>query len=365
MGLNKKIEMLVTDSVIDWCNYNSYTYHVLDLGYDMRSVRSHPKNKKLFEQYESCFHENSYLIECEDLEVIVWPFESKDFTTHTIIGRKGQILTNIYQKKYYKALEGTFVSSYNDKVGRIVIDFGKLQDVNYVQEEFCFIGGAPNYGHWLTDILPLALLAKKYRPNNKKYFVGLNSIQHEILNYLNVDNYHTDNHPTKPYRIIFKKAYIFSRPSLSQIQGLITDSFVVSGLKDESFPKSIYLLKTEGNMRVYNESLIINKCSDNEVKVIDVNRASFEEIVKYVYNAEEIYCPYGASLCNLYFSTNAKIFVLVNKRILNSSRVELVDSFYPISGYLNLKMILGKQNKLFQYPLQAFASYSLDEIFNQ
>jgi capsular polysaccharide biosynthesis protein len=244
------------------------------------------------------------------------------------------------------------------------LDFSKLDKVITIQEQVCFIGGAPNYTHWLTDIMPSALLCKDFSPQTPCLFVGLNDTQRECLNFLNVKNYKMLEFPMHPYRLHLKKAILFTRPSHSQIRGLIAKYSDHNMLADETFPKKIYFYKSIGNKRVKDEHLLLKKAYELGVKVIDVCNTSFLETIKFASNATHIYTPYGGSIGNVYFSKNAIITILVNQNIINSTRPELLDSFTPLTSYSDAKMVLGKQVQLFKYPLAALAKFPIDNIFS-
>ena len=195
-------------------------------------------------------------------------------------------------------------------------------------------GGAGNfnYWHWLFDVLPRINIVKNILsidqidyflfPNIKKNF------QRETINFLKIpikkcissldfrhiecDQLITTEHP-----------YVINNNATEAIQNLpkwiikwLQLSFMKKfQLEDHKFPKKIYIDRADASPNIIQRRKIINNnevkkiASLNGYKILNLSDYSFQDQIKYFYNADKITGLHGAGFANVIFSKSGTSFL--------------------------------------------------------
>ena len=195
-------------------------------------------------------------------------------------------------------------------------------------------GGAGNfnYWHWLFDVLPRINIVKNILSIDKiDYFLFPNvkkKFQRETINFLKIpikkslsslefrhiecDQLITTEHP-----------YVIKNNATEEIQNLpqwIIEWLQVNFMKkmqldDPKFPKKIYIDRTDASPNVIQRRKIINNSevkkivSSNGYKILNLSDHSFQDQIKYFYNADKVTGLHGAGFANVIFSKPGTSFL--------------------------------------------------------
>ncbi len=195
-------------------------------------------------------------------------------------------------------------------------------------------GGAGNfnYWHWLFDVLPRINILKNVLsidqidyflfPNIKKRFQieTINALKIPIkkcissldFRHIECDQIITTEHP-----------YVMNNNATQAIQNLprwIIEWLQISFMKkpqleDLKFPKRIYIDRADASPNVIQRRKIINNneikniVSSNGYKILSLSEYSFQDQIKYFYNADRIIGLHGAGFANVIFSKAGTSFL--------------------------------------------------------
>ena len=187
--------------------------------------------------------------------------------------------------------------------------------------------GNNNYWHWLFDVLPrLKIIKNTCDLDDIDYFLFpnlKNNFQKETLDLINI-SYKKRLYSTK-YRhiecdqiISTEHPYVINNDASNEIQNLpdwiikwLKQSFTSNlELKDKSFPKKIYIDRSDAsqNIKLYkkiiNENEIINEVNNSGYRSIVLSNYSVISQMKFFFNANKIIGLHGAGFANLVFCSS-------------------------------------------------------------
>lgn len=182
----------------------------------------------------------------------------------------------------------------------------------HIEEEevclLCYLLGE-NYWHYIFEIIPRLLIMLK-RGYKGKFLVNDTWCARQFMELLKIPQ---ERIIINKYGLIIKaeKVYLFSEFYGIELGGALladTREYLISeaekhygSLKDESYPKRIYVSRV-ARRRIINEGEIISLLCARDFEVIIPENISVFEQMKYFYNADIIVTPHGANSANLLFA---------------------------------------------------------------
>ena len=184
--------------------------------------------------------------------------------------------------------------------------------------------GNNNYWHWLFDVLPrIKIINNVIDVNNIDFFLLPNSkirFQEESLNLMNIPKKKRLSsiiyiHLDFVQIISTEHPYVINNDASNEIQNLpnwiiewLRETFINNlDLKDKSYPKKIYIDRSDASPNIQKFRQIINETEVEKetlkegYKSIILGNLSFQDQIKYFYNAEKIIGLHGAGFANLVF----------------------------------------------------------------
>ena len=184
--------------------------------------------------------------------------------------------------------------------------------------------GNDNYFHWLFDVLPRLALCEQILDLQKIDFFLFPStekkFQKETLDLLNIPNKKqisskSFRHISSPEIFVTDHPYVLTNNASNDIQNIpiwisewLREKYINSELdKDLSFPKKIYIDRSESASNAKDLRLIVNENEikrfliDKGFKPIILGNYHFKDQVKFFNNAECIIGLHGAGFGNLCF----------------------------------------------------------------
>lgn len=194
--------------------------------------------------------------------------------------------------------------------------------------------GNENYWHWMFDVLPRIKIVKNITDINKiDYFLFPNirkKFQKETLDLLNIPNkkvlFSTNHRHIECDQVIATEhPYVINNDASNEIQNL--PSWIIDwlkealteglDLKDNNFPKKIYIDRYDASpnikkyRKIINEEAVVNETKNAGYKNIILSNFSLINQIKYFFNAQKIIGLHGAGFANLIFgSPGSKILEL-------------------------------------------------------
>lgn len=185
--------------------------------------------------------------------------------------------------------------------------------------------GNNNYWHWLFDVLPrIKIISNTFDINNIDYFLLPNtkkSFQEESLNLMNIPKIKRLSsiifrHLEFDQIISTEHPYVINNDAPNEIQNLphwiiewLRETFLNDfDFKDSSFPKKIYIDRSDASPNIKKFRRIINDTEvEKEIKKegyesIILSNLTLQDQIKYFYNAKNIIGLHGAGFANLVFS---------------------------------------------------------------
>lgn len=230
--------------------------------------------------------------------------------------------------------------------------------------------GNDNYWHWLFDVLPrIQIIKNVFEIKNIDYFLFPSlkkRFQSETLNLISIP-VQKRLFSTK-YRhiecdeiIVTEHPYVINNDASNEIQNLplwiikwLKHSLTKDlNLKDNNFPKKIYIDRSDASKsvkiyrKIVNENEVVNTIENFGYKKITLSNHNFIDQMKYFFNARKIIGLHGAGFANMIFSNpNSNVLELkpsnagdviknlANKCYLNYNCISVVPEKFNLNNQL-------------------------------
>ena len=278
-------------------------------------------------------------------------FESSNTNLNTEV-KQSQIVNNFSYKVFFVKKSRIYTDTINDTAiisNNKVIEGPSFQIRNFkfenIKSNVVFTKGTPrfkkkfkgnlaslltggagnnNYWHWLFDVLPrIKIITNVFDFNNIDFFLLPNTnkrFQEESLDLINIPQKKRLSsgkfrHLECDQIISTEHPYVINNDASNEIQNLphwiiewLRETFTNNiDFKDNSFPKKIYIDRSDASpniqkfRKIINEKEVEKETANEGYKSIILGNLSLHDQIKYFYNAKKIIGLHGAGFANLVF----------------------------------------------------------------
>lgn len=344
------------DDPLIWADINGFSAFKIDAGIAMDKWH-HPTND-YFNSVDSFLEKNYVGINVKNCMALLFVWPSGDIRTDILSLKTNTLLTSKIHRNYLPSLNNKcHISNFDANTGVCDIDVSVFNHFISLKDKEVFVGGQPNYGHWLCDYLPNCIVASQL--GYSVVSVCSTATHLDTLEFFNVRSKLKLPPLVSNLAINLCDNVILTRPPTSIIPSIYRAFYARPALQG-----GVYIDKPLGFQRVGNRVGLMTYLSKAGYEIVNPLACPFHELVAKISSSSHVIVPFGAGLPNIFFSDpEASVSVLINKEIINSRRFDLAMSLNPLIPHPSLRLIYGVQTDPSEDPLNASCIFDLSADF--